>query len=241
MLLQIDIQWESWFFYWNSKWIDVASWELYKSNILPCKTTILWMLCYFYGIEFEDLDSEWKELKYSFINDFKYWITNKSNNLEKETKTYTSSYNRTIWWRPQLFIKEYIKNINFILYIYIEDNSLLLEYITKSIKDNNYWYIPWLWDKNLFPDIFDVNIINNDNINIVNNFEWELLTNVFESKWKYYIDLWRQKEYFLLSYNRINYQNEKKDFIVWCNIYKFDFDIIDENIIIIDNKWIILY
>lgn len=241
MLLKIDIKWDTWHFYWSSNWIDLGKWEIYKSNILPCKTTILGMLCYYYWVEFDNLDINNKKLKYTFIEEFKYWIRNNSNNLDKETKMYTSKFHRTIWWRQVLFIKEYTKNINLTLYILIKDNSLLLEYIKKSILDNNLQGAPWLWDKNLIPEIFNVEILLENNKNLVNNFNWKLLTNIFELKGEYLISLWEEKKEFLLSFNRINYNNNKKDFIVWMEEYGFDFNVKDEDILVLNNKWILLY
>lgn len=240
MLLRIDIKAREWYFFWNGNKIDLlASWY-YKTNILPCKTTILWMLCFYYGIDFNKKHTNWELLKDIFIDEFEYWILNNTKSVDLLRKKYSSSFHRTKWDRKtQLYSKEYILNLDFSIYILFNKESLLLKYIDE--RKNFIPNIPWVWDKNLYPDKFDV-VYLQDNYEKTISFHWKLLTNNFILSDYIIWVLWNINKKISLYSKRNNFKtiDEKIEIISWFWWIGDNNFFIEGNIVLYQWKWIIL-
>lgn len=239
MLLKVDIKSREWYFFWNGNKIDLLENNYYKTNILPCKTTILWMLCFYYGIDFNKKDGNWELFKNIFINNFNYWILNNSKSIDLLKKKYTSSFHRTNWNRPQLYSKEYILNLDFTIYINIAEDTLLYKMILENINYIN--NIPGIWDKNLYPDYFNISIIKWD-ISEVTSYNWLLLTNNFLLDEKIIIELWNINKKISLYLIRKDFTANNREEIIsvyWWLIDK-NINVNNSNIIIYNWKWIVL-
>lgn len=239
MLLKIDIKSKEAYFFWNGNKIDLLENNYYKTNILPCKTTILGMLCFYYWIDFNRKINEWQNLKNIFINEFEYWILNNSNSIDLIKKKYTSSFHRTNWGRTQIYAKEYILNLDFTIYLNILEDTLLFRTISDNI--NNVNNIPGIWDKNLYPDLFNVSLIK-WNISKVTNYHWLLLTNNFLLDENIIIQLWNINKKISLYLSRKDYNmiNRSEIITVYWWLIDNNINIVNSNIITYNWKWIVL-
>ena len=147
MLLKITIKSPVSYFYGITNQVGIRKGWYYPTTILPSKTTILGMICFYYWYEFSQIKNE-------LLSNFKFGIQNNSINLKKEIKRFTSRYKKTNVYSEnmELWEKEYLYNLDIIIYCYIKPQTNL----EKIIKESTHRRIPGIGDRDLTPEIFEV-------------------------------------------------------------------------------------